>query len=69
MADIVATYITLNVSQAGLSTGVNEELPAGAFWRRARIVPFNVQGVENPIPDECQIWPQYGIAQSGDPTL
>jgi len=69
MADITAAYICPSVIQAGLSSGANETLTGGAYWRRARIQPFNVVSVENPIPDECQIWPQYGIAQSGDPTL
>jgi len=69
MADIVADWVCPEITQSGLSSGANEQLPGGAYWRRARIMPFNLVSVENPVPDECQIWPQYGIAQSGDPTL
>lgn len=69
MADVSVTYIHPTISQAGLSSGTTESLPGAAYWRRARIMPFNVVSVENPLPNECQIWPQYGINQSGDPTL
>ena len=70
MADTTATLYLDQWTQYGLSTGVPDTIPwGGAMWKRVRLQPFNLVSPENPIPDECQIWPQHGLAQSGDPTL
>lgn len=69
MADATGVYDLGTWQQSGLSTGGTEILPWGAaVWRRAIAIPFNVQNPLAPVPTECQIWPQYGIEQSGDPT-
>jgi hypothetical protein len=68
VADVNVTWYQPLYSQAGLSGGGVVSIPSGAFWRRMRIMPYNLISVENPISDECQIWPQYGLAQDGVPT-
>jgi hypothetical protein len=67
MADVTVNWYHPLYSQAGLSGGVDVSISSGAYWRRMRIMPYNLISVENPIPDECQIWPQYGIAMGVDP--
>jgi hypothetical protein len=69
MADATGVYDLGMWTQAGLSTGVPLQMPwGGGVWRRAIAVPFNVTNVLSPVPTECQIWPQYGIEQTGTPS-
>jgi hypothetical protein len=59
MADATGVYDIGNWLQTGLSSG-SQTLPfAGAVWRRAVAIPFNVQSPLAPVPVECQIWPTF----------
>jgi hypothetical protein len=60
-------YNQPTITQEGLSGGDPVSLPStGAYWRRPLLQPQSLCS-QNPVLDECQIWPQYGITQSGIP--
>jgi hypothetical protein len=61
MADATGVYDIAEWQQHGLSVG-SATLPFGAaMWRRAIVVPFNLQNPLAPAPAACQIWPRYAV--------
>lgn len=64
MATFNATWELYLHEQQGLSSGVTENIPGGALWRKFRVSPFHLSNPESPRPDECQTWPR-GTRQTG----